>query len=327
MTRKALIVGRDGQDGQLLWAQLDDKGYALAAWTREGIIGAPIESAAGSAGIHDPARVVEIIEYLRPDEIYFLAAHHHSSEDGDDNPGMLFRHSFEANTVALVNFLDAIRCCSPSSRLFYAASSHIFGSPACTVQDESTPINPDSAYGISKAAGLFACRHYRRRHGVFASVGILYNHESTLRAEKFLSRKIARSVARIKRGSGEKLTLGRLDAVADWGFAPDYTIAMQRILAAAAADDFVVATGQPHTVREFASIAFESVGLDYVHHVVSDPSIIHRDNGTLVGNPTHLTKITGWQPTVDFAGMVRGLVANEMKLMEAADHGRPVNLE
>lgn len=312
MTLKAIIVGSRGQDGQLLWSQLAERGYALLGCTRMGVVGDQLAADLRSARIHDAPMVANLVDFFRPDEIYFLAAHHHSAEEGDDNPAELFRHSLDVNVLALVNFLEAVRRCSPASRLFYAASSHVFGSPAGAMQDETTPINPDSAYGISKAAGLFACRHYRRDHGIFAAAGMLYNHESTLRSERFLSCKVARGVARIKQGKEEILALGNLDAVADWGYAPDYTDAMRRILAAPAADDFIIATGKPHTVRDFARIAFESAGLDYARHVVSDPAIVRRNAGTLVGNPTHLMKTTHWQPTLDFAGMVRCLVAHEL---------------
>ncbi|WJR76355.1 GDP-mannose 4,6-dehydratase [Bradyrhizobium sp. NP1] len=323
MTRKAIVVGSAGQDGQLLSAQLRRRGFEVLGCVR------PSETATSSSNqttidicAGDP--VAALVKGFRPDEIYFLAAYHHSAEEGGYVFAEILRRSLDVHSVALVNFLDAAALHAPAARLFYAASSHVFGRPADGVQDERTPINPVSAYGISKAAGLFACRHYRETHGLFASVGILYNHESELRAEKFLSRKIARGVAAVLHGEAKGLTLGNLDTVVDWGYAPDYTEAMQKILEAASPGDFVIASGKPHTVRDFARIAFESVGLNYADHVKSDPSIVNRDAGLLVGDPTLLTTTTGWRPTVDFSEMVRRLVAHEISAKDAPD--RAANL-
>jgi GDPmannose 4,6-dehydratase len=312
MTRKAIVVGSAGQDGRLLTSQLKRRGYATVGCVRpSGASGAPNPEQT-TIDVCASDSVVALVTGFEPDEIYFLAAHHHSAEESSGNFVEILQQSLDVHTVALANFLESIRRHSPDTRLFYAASSHIFGRPGSDVQNELTPVNPVSAYGISKAAGLFACRHYRETYGTFASVGILYNHESELRPTKFLSRKIARGVAAIARGEAESLTLGNLDAVVDWGYAPDYTDAMQKILEAPVPGDFIVASGKQHTVRDFARIAFEAIGLDYTEYVESDPSIINRDAGVLVGNPAHLIETTGWQPTTDFPGMVRNLVKHEM---------------
>jgi GDPmannose 4,6-dehydratase len=309
MTPKAIVVGSAGQDGQLLTAQLKRRGFDVLGCVRSSE--ATTSNDQTTIDICASDRVAALIKDFRPDEIYFLAAYHHSAEESGHGFAEVLRLSLEVHSVALVNFLDAATLHGPAARLFYAASSHVFGRPTEGVQNEQTPINPVSAYGISKAAGLFACRHYRETHGLFASVGILYNHESELRAEKFLSRKIARGVAAILRGEAKSLTLGNLDTVVDWGYAPDYTAAMQKILQAASPGDFVIASGKPHTVRDFARIAFGSVGLDFADYVKSDPSIVNRDAGILVGNPNHLATTTGWRPTVDFPEMVRRLVMHE----------------
>jgi GDPmannose 4,6-dehydratase len=309
MTRKAIVVGSAGQDGQLLSAQLERRGVEVLGCVRRSE--APAAGNQTVIDICDGGPVAALVKAFLPDEIYFLAAYHHSAEEGGYSFAEVLRRSLDVHSVALVNFLDAAALHALATRIFYAASSHVFGRPAEAVQNEQTPINPISAYGISKAAGLFACRHYRETHGLFVSVGILYNHESELRAEKFLSRKIACGVAAILRGETANLTLGNLDAVVDWGYAPDYTEAMQKILEATSPKDFVIASGKPHTVRDFARIAFESVGLDYANYVKSDPSIVNRDAGLLVGDPTLLTTTTGWRPTVDFSEMVRRLVMHE----------------
>jgi GDPmannose 4,6-dehydratase len=312
MTRKAIVVGSAGQDGQLLCSQLSRRGYDVVGSVRAAPAGGSSEVRQVAIDISSQAAVSALVADVVPDEIYFLAAFHQSATDDPGDFSELIRKSLDVNTISLVNFLDAIRGHSAATRLFYAASSHIFGLPQSTVQDEQTPINPVSAYGISKAAGLFACRHYRASYGTFASVGILYNHESELRAAKFISRKIARGAAAIKLGEAKTLTLGNLDAVVDWGYAPDYTDAMQKILQAPKPDDFVVASGQPHTVRDFARIAFEAVELDFSRYVISDDTVLRRTSGALIGNPAHLTRTTGWRPSTDFPGMVRHLVKHEM---------------
>jgi GDPmannose 4,6-dehydratase len=312
MTRTAIVVGSAGQDGQLLRSQLRQRGYNVVGCVRKASVNGSSEAKDVAIDISSQVTVSELVANILPDEIYFLAAFHQSATDNVVDFSQLIRESLDVNTISLVNFLEAIRGRSAATRLFYAASSHIFGLPRSTVQDEQTPINPVSAYGISKAAGLFACRHYRASHGIFASVGILYNHESELRSAKFLSRKIARGVASIKLGAAKTLTLGNLDAVVDWGYAPDYTDAMQKILQTQEPDDFIVASGQPHTVEDFARIAFEAVDLDFNRYVISDDNVVRRNTGALIGNPEHLMKTTGWRPTTDFPTMVRNLVKHEM---------------
>src|SRR5262245_1614095 len=279
MTRKAIVVGSSGQDGQILSKQLESRGTEVLGCVRRSAAAA--NSKHITIDICAADQVATLVKSFRPDEIYFLAAYHHSAEEGGYGFAEVLRRSLDVHCVALVNFLDAVAVHAPTARVFYAASSHVFGRPDKGVQNEQTPINPVSAYGISKAAGLFACRHYRETYGLFASAGILYNHESELRSEKFVSRRIARGVAAIVRSEAKGLTLGNLDATVDWGYAPDYTDAMQKILAAAEPGDFVIASGKPHTVRDFAQIAFESVGLDYADYVRCDPSVVNRDAGHL----------------------------------------------
>ena len=312
MNRIAIVIGGAGQDGRLLCKQLESRGYQVIGLTRTGIQPTLSAVTASSVDITDSQQVRKLVAQTQPAEIYFLAAHHHSSEGLMPDSESLFSESFRVNTLALTGVLEAISKISPRTKLFYAATSMIFGNPSDPVQNENTPISPNTVYGITKASGLFACRYYRHNHSVHASVGILYNHESPLRDARFVSKKITRGVVRIKKRLENRLVLGDLDAETDWGFAPDYVDAMQRILSAGEADDFIVATGESHTVRDFVQIAFGYVGLDYAAHVVTDPTLLHRRNPKLIGNPAKLKRITGWKPTVNFETMVQRLVQAEL---------------
>lgn len=296
----ALVIGSGGQDGRLLTERLTRERRRVAGIPR------------GSIDLANAAGVRAFVADKQPKEIYYFAAHHHSSQDAAPEPAALFHASVTVHVNGLVNVLEAMRIEVPRARLFYAASSHCFGSqPPTRVQDESTPLNPDNVYGITKTAGVHACRLYRNDHGVFASAGYLYNHESPYRRPEFVTTKIIRAAVDISRGKRDLLVLGDLSAQVDWGWAPDYVDAMARILNLDHSDDFVIATGEPHTVADFAELAFAGVGLDWREHVEENPGIITKRKLGLVGNPAKLKAATGWSPTVTFAGMIR-------KLLEAA---------
>jgi GDPmannose 4,6-dehydratase len=316
MTQRAIIVGSGGQDGTLLTKLLIGRGYEVIGLGRATTQNSSCAWGKVPIAITDGHAVSDLVGRSQPSEVYFLAAHHHSSEDDQGDEGHLFQLSIETHLTALVAFLEAIRHASPRTRLFYAASSHVFGTAATPIQDEQTPINPETVYGISKAAGLFACRRYRKVYGLFASVGILYNHESPLRGTRFVSKKIVSGVASVKRGRSNKIVLGDLDASADWGYAPDYVEAMHRMLQLEAADDFVLATGIAHTVRDFASVAFDSVGLDYAAHVETNNSVIRRHMPSLVGNSAKFRVASEWQPSLDFGQMVSDLVRHELEQLD-----------
>ena len=267
-----------------------------------------------SVDIRDAAAVRRVIESLAPDEVYFLAAFHHSAEDPALDDGELVRRSFEINTLALNSFLDAMAAASRHTRLFYAASSHVFGDPPLDLQDENTPLNPIDPYGISKAAGVHLCRYYRTQKGLFCSAGILYNHESPCRTGAFVSQKVVRAAVRISRRSQDKLVVGNLDAMVDWGYAPDYVDAMWRILQLPEADDFVIASGSLHSVRDLVRTAFEAVGLNWDAHVEVNPEVTRKRYGkSLQGNSSKLTSRTGWHPSTPFPEMIRTMVQAEIQ--------------
>jgi GDPmannose 4,6-dehydratase len=308
--KTAIIVGSGGQDGRLLTESLRSQGYRILGIGRSSVTTTDL-AWSRPVDITRPEEVAAVVEALQPDEIYHLAAIHHSSQDSHADDLAAFRRLYEVNFFSLLHFLEAVRVGSPRSRLFFAASSHVFGNPATDIQDETTPLHPDSVYGMTKADGLLACRLYRDRHGVFASTGILYTHESPYRDEKFLAMKIVRAALRIKAGRQQELVVGSLDATIDWGWAEDFVEAMRLIVAAGKAGTFIVATGTPHTVRDFLRVAFETVGLDWRRHVREDPSVMTRPSPVRVGDPARLGTTTGWSPKTDFESMICALVASQ----------------
>ena len=309
----ALIVGSAGQDGYYLTQQLRMQGYETVGLARDGCYrngewtGPPVDICA-------PTVVHDLIARVGPDEIYYLAALHHSSEENTGADAELFAHSFAVHVDALLALVEGMHRVTPSARLFYAASCLIFGEPAGAPQTEETPVAPICPYGITKAAGLEVCRYYRRRHGLFCAGGILYTHESPRRSPRFLSRRIVRQAVAISCGRAGELVVGDPDARVDWGFAPDYVDAMQRILRVDVPDDFIVATGQAHPVRDFIDAVFAALGLSPEGRLRIDPArIVRAQRGVpLIGNPAKLAAATGWRNTVDLEHLARLMVSAEL---------------
>jgi GDPmannose 4,6-dehydratase len=311
---RALIIGSAGQDGRLLSERLERDGCAVLGVERNRITGSADLPFKSPIDILDPRPVDDLIGSFSPDAIFYLAAYHHSAEDRflpDDVE--LYVRSHDIHVRGLLHVLEAIRKHKPGSRLFYAASSHCFGEPPTSIQNENTPLRPRCAYGITKTAGVGLCRMYRANHRVHASSGFFYNHESAFRAPKFLSTKIVRAAVEISRGERDRLVLGDLAARVDWGFAPDYVDAMIRIVRLETADDFVIATGQSHSVEEFVAAAFSRVGLEWRRYVEVEPGIIGKPRTALVGDSTKLRAATGWSPSVTFQQMVEVLVDTEVQ--------------
>lgn len=306
----ALIVGCRGQDGRYLTRHLEAGGCEVTGLARDGLYrgdrrcGAAIE-------IGDRRAVAALLGDLRPDEVYHLAAHHHSAEEEVGDQATLVEESFRVHVAALYGLLEGIRETVPSCRLFYAASSLVFGEPAGSPQTERTPVAPVCVYGITKAAGLHLCRYYRRAHDLFCSAGILYTHDSPLRAPRFLSQRVVRTAVAIRRGEAEELVVGDLDARVDWGWAPDYVGAMQRVLSLDAADDFIIASGRASRIADFIDAVFEALALAPDGYLREDPARLVRNPSTvpLVGDFTKLNRATGWQPSCSVADMARRMVA------------------
>lgn len=300
MKNRAIVVGSRGQDGSLLSNLLVNQGFEVVGISR------------GDLDLFDPEIVSKFMMLHKPREVYYLAAKHHSSESPMESDGELFSMSIKIHFNAAVNFLEAIVKHSPDTRFFYASSSHVYASENIgSLQSEITPLKPSSPYGITKAAGMMACRHYREK-GVFSACGILYNHESPLRAKNFISKKICQGAVRIFKDGGGELILGDLNARVDWGYAPDYVDAMTRILRIEEPHDFIISSGEVHTVEEFAQLAFNAVGLNYRNHISSDQRLLSRASAYRMGDNSFLKRMTGWSPTVNFSSMVRLLVEAEL---------------
>jgi GDPmannose 4,6-dehydratase len=325
----ALVTGIAGQDGSYLADLLLTKGYRVVGLTiplneveKERIrhLEGKVEILEGS--LADTDRILSIVGDLRPDEIYNFAAFSFLSAS-------IHRAVEAADLLALsvVRILEAVRAASPSSRFFQASSSEIFGNPAETPQAEGTPFRPRNPYGAAKLYGHLIVGNYRSLHGIHASSGILYNHESPRRGIEFVTRKVCRAAAAIRLGLEERLVLGSLDARRDWGFAGDYVDAMWRMLQREEGDDYVVATGETHSVRELCEEAFGHLGLDWAKHVATSEDLMRPpDVGQLVGDPSKARRLLGWEPTVSFRELVRMMVdADVARLSETPEPTKEKN--
>jgi len=306
-SKLSLIVGSEGQDGHYLSELLRSRGDRVVGIARGGL------------DLGERSRIGELLTELRPSEIYYLAGVFGSSESAAEDPVSEFQRSSEVHVHGWLNFLGAVHQQKSGARLFYASSSRVFGNPPATPQNELTPHAPLCIYGITKSAGMQLARFYRSR-GVHCSSGILYNHESPRRPASFVSRKIVQAAVDIKLGAKRPLTVGSLSAAVDWGAAQDYVDAMARILQLPQADDFVIASGTLHTVRQFVEAAFAALDLAWEPHVVEDRTLltVPPRAQALVGDSTRLREATGWRPKTGFAEMVRGMVNAELLARQPA---------
>lgn len=309
--RRALITGITGQDGSYLAELLLSKGYEVHGLLRpEEPAGCVPPEAFAKVHIHfgevdDYEDVAAVVRASAPDEGYHLAAQ--TFVLGEEFATM------RTNSSGTHHVLSAIREHSPGCRLFLAGSSEMFGNADESPQHESTPMRPRSVYGISKMTAFLLMRHYREVHGIHASCGILYNHESPRRGEQFVTKKITRAAARIKAGLDTELRLGNLDAVRDWGDARDYVEAMWLMLQQPDPDDYVIATGQGKTVADFLEAAFGSLGLNWREYVVADPGVYREsERHDLIGNPLKAETRLGWSRKNDFASLVAEMVRQEV---------------
>ena len=319
---RALITGITGQDGSYLAELLLEKGYEVHGLIRR----------SSSINTHridhlyedphvpdrrlilhygdmsDSSRLARLIDEVRPREVYNLAAQSHVKVSFEAP-----EYTSDVDALGTLRLLEAIYHCDPKIRLYQASTSELFGS-APPPQNEATPFHPRSPYGVSKTFAYWIVVNYREAYGMFASNGILFNHESPRRGETFVTRKISRAVARIVAGRQDAVYLGNLDAKRDWGYAPDYVKAMWMMLQLPEPMDLVFSTGEQHSVREFAQLAFGLVGLDWEKHVRIDRAYLRpAEVDTLLGDSTKARESLGWRPTVSFRELVRIMVEADLR--------------
>jgi len=319
MTRRVLITGITGQDGSYLADYLLQLGYEVHGMVRrssteqfERILHLRDRVTLHQADLLDQLSIVRLLEETKPHEVYNLAA---QSFVPTSFAQPLLTGEFTA--LGVTRMLEAVHLVDMSIRFYQASSSEMFGSVREEPQTEQTPFWPRSPYGVAKAYGHWITVNYRESYGMFACSGILFNHESPRRGLEFVTRKITDAVARIKLGVQEKLFLGNLDAMRDWGFAGDYVRAMHLMLQQEEPDDYVVSTGLKHSVRQFAELAFSHVGLNWRHHVETDPSLFRpADVHTLCGDPSKAREKLGWDVEVSFEQLTQMMVDADLLRVE-----------
>jgi GDPmannose 4,6-dehydratase len=322
VTKRALITGITGQDGSYLAEFLLGRGYEVVGMVRrsstvtfERIAHIQDQLTLESGDLLDEGSMIAVISKYRPGEVYNLAAQSY------------VRASFtqpvftgDVTALGVTRILEAIRVVDPDIRFYQASSSEMFGKVAETPQTERTPLHPRSPYGVAKAYGHWITVNYRESYDLFACCGIAFNHESPRRGFEFLTRKVSRGVAAIKLGLSDQLHLGNLDPVRDWGFAGDYVQAMWQMLQRDEPDDYVIATGETHSVREFVSRAFEHVGLDWQDYTVHDETLHPpADVDTLTGDATKAGTELGWEPRVRFEQLVPLMIDADLEQLARRD--------
>ena len=321
--KRALITGITGQDGSYLAELLLERGYEVHGLVRRVAIEDPEHRLwrilhlkdrlkLHAASLESLPSIYRVFQAVKPDECYHLAAQSFVAYSFEDEFSTL-----NANINGTHHVLAALRDCAPDCRFYFAASSEMFGKVAQMPQNELTPFHPRSAYGISKVAGFHLTRNYREAYGVKASSGILYNHESPRRGFEFVTRKITSHAARIKLGLAKELRLGNLESRRDWGHAREYVREMWLMLQQDEPEDFVIATGEQHSVREFVEAAFSHLGLNYHDHVIVDPQLLRpADVETLLGDATKAKNKLGWSCQMNFKALVQEMVEADLRLVK-----------
>jgi GDPmannose 4,6-dehydratase len=326
MTKRALITGITGQDGSYLAEFLLNKGYEV-----HGIIRRTSSFNTGRidhlyqdphvngvrlflhyGDIADSTNLIKLLYRLRPDEVYHLAAQSHVRVSFD-----IPEYTADVTALGTIRILEAIRETGVHSRFYQASSSEMFGNAREVPQRETTPFYPRSPYAAAKVHAYWATVNYRESYGLFACNGILFNHESPRRGETFVTRKITRAVAAIKAGLQDRLYMGNLDARRDWGYAPEYVEAMWLMVQQDAPSDYVIATGETHSVREFLEVAFSYVGLDWQQYVeINQRYFRPAEVDLLMGDASKANQLLGWQPKVGFEALVRLMVDADMQALQ-----------
>lgn len=320
-SKKALICGISGQDGAYLAKLLLEKGYEVHGTARDAqisifknlsLLGIKDLVHLHSMALNDFRSVIQTIARIQPDEIYNLA--------GQSSVGLSFEQpvdTLESISVGALNLLEAIRFINLPARFYNAGSSECFGNTDGKAADESNLFHPRSPYAVAKSAAFWEVANYREAYDLFACTGILFNHESPLRPERFVTRKITKAACRIASGKAEKLHLGNVSIARDWGWAPEYVEAMWRMLQQEKPEDYVIATGETNTLQDFIAEAFSSVGLDWQEHVVIDPSLL-RPSEIMVSraNPSKAFERLGWKATLKMRDVIQMMIKDEMEAVD-----------
>lgn len=313
---RALVCGVSGQDGAYLAQLLLSKGYEVWGTSRDAqastfnnlaLLGIKDQVELVSMASNDFRSVLAILKRSDPDEVYFLS--------GQTSVGLSFEQpveTLESITLGTLNLLEAVRFLEKPIKVYYAGSSECFGDVGEVTASEDTPFHPRSPYGVAKASAHWLVANYREAYGLFACNGILFNHESPLRPRRFVTRKIISAACRIAKGSKEKLELGRLDISRDWGWAPEYVDAMWRMLQQKSADDFIIATGEANSLENFVSCTFDSLGLNWRDHVVSNSALFRpTDLYWSQGCSDKAERVLGWQATSKMVDVIRMMIKQE----------------
>ncbi len=320
MDKTALITGITGQDGYYLSRLLLERGYRVVgllpphrntSLDKLGPIANQIKVC--SVALTDAAGLLNVVEQLRPQEIYNLAAPSFVPDSWNDPLGTL-----DLITGTATRLLTAVRQVGLDTRFYQASSSEMFGEVDRSPQDEETPFRPKNPYAAAKLHAHWTMVHHRQRYGLYACSGILYNHESSRRPPSFVTRKVCLAAASIKLGLRDTLEMGNLEAKRDWGYAGDHVEAMWRMLQASEPEDYVIGTGQLHSVRELVTAAFDCVGLDWTRYVVVDPKFLRSDEHfQLVANPTKAKTNLGWEPQVSFETLIEKMVFKDLERLQS----------
>lgn len=321
--KKALITGINGQDGSYLAELLLQKGYEVHGIVRRDAMEDPVHRLANIrhiletitlhvGAVDNHLSIYKIVSEVRPDECYHLASSSFVSYSFEDESSIVSN-----NFTATHSLLSSIKELVPACRVYFAGSSEMFGDVDQAPQTEATPFNPRSVYGISKLAAFHLARNYRAHHKIFVATGILYNHESPRRGYQFVTRKISLTVAQIHLGLADRLELGNIEALRDWGYAPDYVAAMHAMLQQDNPEDFVIATGVLHSVRDFLSRAFSVVGLDYQPYACTNPNHFRPSEVVpLCGDASKAKRCLGWAPTRTFDQVVEEMVISDINKLK-----------
>jgi len=323
VSKKALIIGIAGQDGSYLAEHLLDRGYEVHGTVRRNSTPEHQESRIHHLGLQvethygdltDQHSLESVIRRCRPDEVYNLGAQSHVRISFE-----LPQFTSQVNSLGVLNLLTAVRLAAPDAKLYQASSSEMFGDSVDSdlFQRETTPMTPVSPYGCAKLYGYHIVRNYRKSYGMFAANGILFNHESPRRGANFVTSKVVRAACEIKLGQRQRLELGNMDSSRDWGHSRDYVRAMVLILNHKEPDDFVVATGQTHTVRELVSGVFERLDLNYLDYTVQNPKYLRPEElPYLKGDASKVKAVLGWKPEVSFEQLIDEMVDETMRLLK-----------